>query len=110
MNRKIVGSVSHHACEVEELRAGHALSVEYAKVAMESLNDPEDRAVGLLVLRTIAEAYGGLGAIAKQAGISREALYRALSPKGNPTLKTLLAVLKAVGLRLSVEAGPRVAV
>ena len=30
------------------------------------------------------------------ADISRESLYRALSPKGNPTLKTLLAVLKAV--------------
>jgi probable addiction module antidote protein len=38
-----------------------------------------------------------------QAGISREAFYRSLSPKGNPTLKTLLAVLKFVGMRLSVE-------
>ena len=41
--------------------------------------------------------------MAAQAGISREALYRLLSPKGNPTLKTLLAVLKKVGMRLSVE-------
>jgi len=32
----------------------------------------------------------------------RESLYRALSPKGNPTLKTLVAVLKTLGLRLSV--------
>ena len=110
MRKKLVGCVSHHDCEVVELRADHELSVEYVKVAMKSLNDPEDRAVGLLMLRTIAEAYGGLGVIAKEAGISREALYRALSPKGNPTLKTLLAVLKAVGLRLSVEAGPRVTV
>ena len=61
------------------------------------------RAAGLLALRTVAEAYGGLGAVAAEAGISRESLYRALSPKGNPTLKTLLAVLKTVGLRLSVE-------
>jgi probable addiction module antidote protein len=37
------------------------------------------------------------------AELSRESLYRALSPKGTPTLKTLLAVLKAVGMRLSVE-------
>ena len=52
----------------------------------------------------MAEAYGGLGAVAAKAGISRKSLYRALSPKkGNPTLKTLLAVLKTVGLRLSVE-------
>jgi probable addiction module antidote protein len=41
--------------------------------------------------------------------ISRESLYRALSPKGNPTLKTLLAVLKTVGLRLSVQPGHVVA-
>jgi probable addiction module antidote protein len=55
------------------------------------------------MLRNIAEAYdGGLGAVASAAGISRESLYRALSPKGNPTLKTLVAVLKTVGLRLSV--------
>ena len=39
---------------------------------------------------------------AANAGLSRESLYRALSPKGNPTLKTLVAVLKAVGLRLTV--------
>jgi len=41
--------------------------------------------------------------VASQAGISRESLYRALSAKGNPTLKNILAVLKAVGMRLSVE-------
>ena len=76
---------------------------------MASLDDPEDRAAGLLALRTVAEAYGGLGAVAAEAGISREALYRALSAKGNPTLKTILAVLKAVGMRLSVEQGEHAA-
>mgnify|MGYP000856110982 CR=1 FL=1 len=35
----------------------------------------------------------------------RESLYRTLSPKGNPTLKTLMAELKAVGMKLSVEQG-----
>ena len=37
----------------------------------------------------MAEAYGGLGAVAAEAGISRESLYRALSPKGNPTLEVM---------------------
>jgi probable addiction module antidote protein len=41
--------------------------------------------------------------VAEAAGVQRESLYRALSPKGNPTLNTLLAVLKSVGMRLSVE-------
>ncbi|MFJ3054484.1 addiction module antidote protein [Herbaspirillum sp. NPDC087042] len=96
-------AVSHHDLEVAELRADRDLAVEYLKAAMESLDNPDDRAAGLLALRTVAEAYGGLAAVAAEAGISRESLYRALSPKGNPTLKTLLAVLKAVGMRLSVE-------
>ncbi|MGB1141230.1 MAG: thiamine pyrophosphate-dependent enzyme, partial [Halioglobus sp.] len=50
----------------------------------------------------LAEAYGGMAVVARDAGITREALYRALSPKGNPTLKTLLAVLHAMDMRLSV--------
>lgn len=94
---------SHHDLEVEELRADREQAIAYLKVAMESLDDPEDRAAGLLALRAIAEAYGGLGKIAQEAGISRESLYRALSPTGNPTLKTLIAVLNTVGMRLSVE-------
>ncbi|BAL25601.1 putative transcriptional regulator [Azoarcus sp. KH32C] len=100
---KLKGVVSHHEAELAELRADRELAIEYLKAAMESLDDPDNRAAGLLALRTVAEAYGGLGAVAEQAGISRESLYRALSPKGNPTLRTLLAVLKTVGLRLSVE-------
>jgi len=99
---KLVGVGSHHEWEVQELRRDREFAVEYLIASMEALDNPEERAGGLLALRAVAEAYGGLGAVAAQAGISRESLYRALSPKGNPTLKTLLAVLKTVGLRLSV--------
>ena len=70
---------------------------------METLDDPNDQAGGMLALRTVAEAHGSLGAVAARAGISRESLYRTLSPTGNPTLKTLVAVLKTVGMRLPVE-------
>jgi probable addiction module antidote protein len=97
------GAVSHHEREVAELRADRELAVQYLKAAMAALDDPNDRGACLLALRTIAEAYGGLSAVAAEAGLSREAMYRALSPKGNPTLKTLLAVLRTVGMRLSVE-------
>lgn len=100
--KKLVGVVSHHEREVEELREDREFAIEYLKVAMEALDNPEERGGGLLALRAVAEAYGGLGAVAGAAGISRESLYRALSPKGNPTLKTLVAVLKTVGLRLSI--------
>lgn len=105
MKKVLHGSVSHAEETIKELRADRQFAVEYLKAALEELDDPDNRAAGLLALRDVAEAYGGLGAVAAQAGISREALYRSLSPKGNPTLKTLLAVLKAVGMRLSVEPG-----
>lgn len=108
MNKKRpAASVSHHALEIEELRSNRQFAVDYLKAAMESLDDPDDRAAGLLALRAVAEAYGGLAMVAAEAGISREALYRSLSATGNPTLKTILAVLGTVGMRLSVEEGKR---
>jgi probable addiction module antidote protein len=100
---KYPASVSHIEETLRELRANHELAEEYLKAALVELDSPENRPAGLLALRDIAEAYGDLDAIAADAGIRRESLYRALSPRGNPTLKTLLAVLRAVGMRLSVE-------
>ncbi len=105
---KLIGVGSYHEWEVEELRKDREFAVEYLKAAMEALDNPEERAGGLMMLRAAAEAYGGVGAVAAQAGISRESLYRSLSPKGNPTLKTLIAVLKTLGLRLSVTPAEQV--
>ncbi|AFK52819.1 addiction module antidote protein [Tistrella mobilis] len=48
----------------------------------------------------------GMRQIAEDAGLSRESLYRALSDKGNPEFGTILKVLAALGLRLSVEPLP----
>lgn len=50
----------------------------------------------------MAEAYSGLAFAAAEAGIGRETL-RTPSVNGNPTLRTLLTVLKTIGMRLSVE-------
>ena len=98
--------IPYHEWEVEKLRANPEFAFEYLRAALESLDNPEERAGSLLMLRALAEAYGGLGAIAASAGLSREALYRSLSPKGNPTLKTLVAVLNAMNLRLTVVPAP----
>ena len=46
----------------------------------------------------------GMTAVAKETGITREALYKALGPKGNPTLETLYNLIKALGFKLSVAA------
>jgi probable addiction module antidote protein len=66
-----------------------------------------DPALIASALGTVARARG-ISSIAKETGLTRETLYRALSPEGNPTLSTLAAVTKALGFRLSVE--PRGAV
>ncbi len=101
--RAPIPSVSHEEWIIDALRSDPEFAVEYLKQAMEGMNDPDGRGAALLALRQIAESCGGVAKIAAAAGVQRESLYRALSPKGNPTLNTLLAVLKSVGMRLSVE-------
>lgn len=94
-------SISHDEAIVRELRADPKFAAEYLKAAMEEGDEPK---VLLIALRHLAEAKGGIAKVAKQAGIKRESLYRALSKQGNPRLSTLVAVTKAVGLKLTVEA------
>jgi probable addiction module antidote protein len=101
--KKDITKVSHDEYMIGELRKNPSFAVEYLKVALEDAGEP---AVLLIALRRIAEARGGVAKVAKAAGIERESLYRALSAKGNPRLSTLVAVTKAVGLRLTVEAAP----
>ena len=45
----------------------------------------------------------GMSKVAKDTGITREGLYKALSAEGDPRLTTLLGVIKSLGLRLSVK-------
>jgi probable addiction module antidote protein len=61
-----------------------------------------DRAHIARAIGTVARARG-MTAIAKEAGINRESLYRALSETGDPQLSTLLGVLHALGLKLSAS-------
>ncbi len=74
-------------------------AVEYLKVVMEGGNSDEIRAA----LNNIVRARG-VHNIAKETGLTRAAVYKALGDKGNPTLSTLLALTKALGVRLSVAA------
>jgi probable addiction module antidote protein len=65
------------------------------------LADGNTRAIPV-ALRTVAEAVGGMAALAKRTGLSRETLYRTLSQSGNPRLDTLTSILDCFGLRLAV--------
>jgi probable addiction module antidote protein len=98
MKRK--ASISHDKAIIEELRADPEFAAEYLKAALEDAGGP---GVLLAVLRHLADAHGGVSKVARAAGIRRESLHRALSPRGNPRLSTLVAVTKAIGLNLTVE-------
>ena len=44
----------------------------------------------------------GMTSVAKQAGVTREALYKSLSDRGDPTLSTFMGVLKALNIRMAI--------
>jgi probable addiction module antidote protein len=83
----------------------------------EALRDPEAAALYLAefleegnmelfqeALRNVAKAQeGGVRAVAKQADLSRENLYKALSKKGKPQMETVTKMLSALGLRFTIE-------
>ena len=64
---------------------------------------PDDAAGIARALGDIARARG-MSQVARDAGLSRESLYKALSENGNPSFATVLKVAKALGLRLHAEA------
>jgi probable addiction module antidote protein len=61
-----------------------------------------DKALITHALGVIARARG-MSRIAQQTGLSRESLYRALSAEGNPEFATVLRIMEAIGLRLTVQ-------
>lgn len=98
----IKSSRPHDEVVVELLQNDPVFADEYLTAALDEANQPGGREALLAALRHIAEAQG-MATVAERAGIPRESLYRALSTKGNPTIKTLLAVINAAGLKLSVH-------
>jgi probable addiction module antidote protein len=92
-------SVSHDEAIVRRIRKDPGFAAEYLRAALEDEDEPR---VLLVALRHLAQAQG-IAKVARAARIERESLYRALSVRGNPRLSTLVAVIKAIGLRLTVE-------
>jgi probable addiction module antidote protein len=91
-------------------------SRSYQAELLEALRDPGEAAhylsaaldegeqeLFLLAIRNVVEAHGGIGWLAERTQLNRESLYRMLSEKGNPELRSLESVLHGLGLRLAVE-------
>jgi probable addiction module antidote protein len=86
---------------IEHLK-DHDEAVAYLNAALEeSLKGNEDsRQLFLIALRNVADAQGGLGALAKKAHVGRESLYKTLSGTGNPKWHTIVSLCVAMGLNL----------
>jgi|ERR1035437_448041 probable addiction module antidote protein len=94
---------------------GRRIGESYDQQLIESLKDPEyaveylnatledeDYRVFLLALRDVAEA-SGIKKLAIVSDLNRENIYRMLSPKGNPTISSLVSLLRAIGIRLNTQ-------
>lgn len=75
-------------------------SAEAVGAYMEDALESNDPAFIAHALGTIARARG-MSRVARKAGLSRESLYKALSPSGNPEFGTVIRVMRALGLKLS---------
>ncbi len=95
-------------------------TVSYEEGLIKSLKDPEEARAYLevaldecevsgetdgllLALRDVAQAQGGVGALAERAGLNREHLYRVLSSRSKPKLDNLMAIISALGFRLKLD-------
>ena len=75
----------------------------YALQFLDSILEDGDQGELLIALRQMTKAFGGVQAVAEQAHLNPTQLYRTLSPEGNPALSSISAILKAMGMRLSVQ-------
>ena len=76
-----------------------AAVAEYMTAVLET----EDPDLLLLALGDVARARG-MAQVAKDAGLGRESLYKALAPGAKPRFETILKVAKALGVRLTAQA------
>jgi len=98
--RKSTAKVSTSSYDVaEHLRTPEEMAA-YLDAWLEEA--PDDVSGIARALGDIARAKG-MSQVAKEAGLSRESLYRALSEGGNPSFATVLKVARALGLRLHAQ-------
>lgn len=90
---------SHAEATSESFRKDPRFAAEYLNAVLQDGDQQEL----LIALRYLADAFGGVSRLAEQAELNATALYRTLSPQGNPELKSLIALLNAMGMRLAVQ-------
>ncbi|MET3854290.1 addiction module antidote protein [Rhizobium sp. OAE497] len=80
----------------------HLKTEDERMLYLEAAFEDGDPALIARALGDVARA-AGMSAVAKEAGVTREALYKSLSETGDPRLSTFFGVLKALGLKVSIS-------
>lgn len=76
---------------------------DLAAATLDAILAEGDQGELLVTLRQMTKAFGGVPAVARSAELNPTQLYRTLSEDGNPELRSLSALLRSMGLRLSVR-------
>lgn len=92
-------SISHEEATIQEFKNNPQEAAAYLSAVLE---DGEQEEV-LIALRRITASFGGVPKLAEHTDLNAKTLYRTLSARGNPEMKSLMAILKAMGMRLAVE-------
>ena len=92
-------SVSHEEVVIDELAKDPAFAAEYLSAVLADGNVEEL----LLGLRRVTQAHGGVAKVASRAKLNPTSLYRALSASGNPEIRSLSALLRAMGMCLAIQ-------
>lgn len=91
---------SHADATAEMFRRDPAFAAAY----LNNILEDGDQADLMIALRHMADASGGVTKVAEKAHLNPTSLYRTLSADGNPELRSLTAILDALGMRLSIQA------
>jgi len=100
--RKVAPYRDHAVATIEGFRKDPGFAAEYLNAVLAD-GDQEEL---MVALRYMANAFGGIPGLAARARLNATTLYRTLSKKGNPELKTINALLGAMGMRLAVQPIP----
>ncbi len=93
------GVRSHEEATINSLRGNPVLAAEYLNAVLEDGDQKEL----MVALRRVVIAYGGVAELAEASDLNATTLYRTLSARGNPEIRSLSSILRALGLRIAIQ-------
>ncbi len=89
---------------IEDLSKNKADRIAYLTVALEDYEKERNLPALLLALRTLSISYSnGIQSLAQETSLSRQTIYKALSPKGNPSFALIDKIINGLGMKITVQ-------